>query len=426
MKQSKKCMLFNFIFVLMIFTVSVSGAEIHDAVRKGEVERIKAILDKDPLAVNLEDERSWTPLHWAALRGNKELVELLITRGAVVKVSERNDRTPLHYASYQGHQEVVKLLIQKGAIVDAKAVGSASPLNWAAQAGQIGVDKILIDNGADIHAKCKAEVTPLYFAALRGNKDFLELLLSYGAEVNFTDYTGQTPLQVAVTRGHAKVVGILLEKGADKHVKEKHSGRTLLHLAAIYGHTPVARGLLAAGLDPNAKDSKNMTPLDYTAQHNHPEITNLLESKGAGKTGKTILPTTIFFDKKLKQGEAVFWRLHGRSWAVKTKTRFITFSYLASGNIPANPSLASGFLSARQLNRQQVVAFEAYPSFNPQEMTVCKLEENSTKINTHHILNAVFKNQYEKQSITSALYMKPGEMQKVEGMEIAVTPSSIM
>ncbi len=69
------------------------------------------------------------------------------------------------------------------------------------------------------------------------------------------------------------------------------------------------------------------------------------------------------------------------------------------------------------------MAFEAYPSFNPQEMTVCKLEENTTKINTHHILNAVFKKQYEKQSITSALYMKPGEMQKLEGMEIVVTPS---
>jgi hypothetical protein len=48
----------NFIFVLMIFTVPVLGAEIHDAVQKGEVGKIKAILEKDPLAVNLEDERS--------------------------------------------------------------------------------------------------------------------------------------------------------------------------------------------------------------------------------------------------------------------------------------------------------------------------------------------------------------------------------
>ncbi|MDB4794710.1 ankyrin repeat domain-containing protein [bacterium] len=40
--------------------------------------------------------REWTPLHYAALNGNKEIVELLIAKGADMNVTANEEWTPLH------------------------------------------------------------------------------------------------------------------------------------------------------------------------------------------------------------------------------------------------------------------------------------------------------------------------------------------
>ena len=52
--------------------------------------------------------------------GHKEVVELLLRKGASIDLGMNNGTTPLYIASKCGHREVVDLLIKNGASIDFK------------------------------------------------------------------------------------------------------------------------------------------------------------------------------------------------------------------------------------------------------------------------------------------------------------------
>ena len=61
-----------------------------------------------------------TPLLWAASFGNKEVVEMLITKGADVNAKAEEGWTPLHYATGGNDRGIAELLIANGADLNAK------------------------------------------------------------------------------------------------------------------------------------------------------------------------------------------------------------------------------------------------------------------------------------------------------------------
>ena len=71
------------------------------------------------------------PLHFAALDGLNEIVELLIAKGADVNAKSDDGWTSLHDAASIGHNEIVELLIAKGADVNAKNNYGNTPLDLA-------------------------------------------------------------------------------------------------------------------------------------------------------------------------------------------------------------------------------------------------------------------------------------------------------
>jgi len=77
----------------------------------------------------------FTPLHYAAWNGHKEVAELLIAKGADVNAKVAIwGRTPLHFAAWNGHKEVAELLIENGAEVNAKDNYGRTPLDLASGA----------------------------------------------------------------------------------------------------------------------------------------------------------------------------------------------------------------------------------------------------------------------------------------------------
>jgi ankyrin repeat protein len=70
-------------------------------------------------------------LHLAAEAGNKEIVELLIAKGADVNAKDKRGRTPLFGAAALGRKEIAGLLIAKVADVNAKDKVGDTPLDWA-------------------------------------------------------------------------------------------------------------------------------------------------------------------------------------------------------------------------------------------------------------------------------------------------------
>lgn len=89
----------------------MSDTQLIEAVKAGVSTSVKDLIDSNA-DVNQQDEHGWTPLNWAAGRGDLEMVKLLVSHGADIFKVGRDLRTPYMIALAAGRIEVVKFLRQ--------------------------------------------------------------------------------------------------------------------------------------------------------------------------------------------------------------------------------------------------------------------------------------------------------------------------
>lgn len=65
--------------------------------------------------IKTTDDEGWTPLHWAALYGHKDISLFLIAQGADIDATSKIGETPLMVAAECRHQNVFMLLLEAGA-----------------------------------------------------------------------------------------------------------------------------------------------------------------------------------------------------------------------------------------------------------------------------------------------------------------------
>ena len=204
-------------------------------------------------------------IHKAAEEGNIEAVKQHIAAGT--DLNAKHDplfgMTPLYFAAMKGHKEVAELLIANDADVNAKNTNDWTPLH---QVATKEIAELLIAEGADVNVNDRGGSTPLHFVAGKGHKETARLLITKGADVNAKNEDGETPLHMAALWGHNENAELLIAKGADVDAKGGVNGGTPLHWAAKEGHKETAELLIAKGADVNAKDDIGRTPLDWGKQ----------------------------------------------------------------------------------------------------------------------------------------------------------------
>lgn len=235
--------------------------------RKGLISRVKCLL-----FLNKSDYNGKTALIWAALRGHKAVVRLLLQKGADVKVEDKIGGTALHWAAGTGQKAVVQLLLEKGADVNSNnKMGTA--LCWAAQGGHENIVRLLLETGADIQADSSG--TALEWTATDGDEAVIRLLLENGADITNHTLGDETALHWAAEEGHNTLVRLLLEKGAS--VKSTAlMGETALHRAAWSGQEDTVRLLVENGSDVEAKNINGETALRLATQGGHESVVRLL------------------------------------------------------------------------------------------------------------------------------------------------------
>src|SRR5262245_1137926 len=90
-------------------------------------------------------------LHFAAMDGDLEKCEELISKGYPIQAYDRIGHAPLHYAAKNEHFELVALLIRHGANVNAicEPLIGKPPLAHAAQTCSLKMAEMLLKAGAD-------------------------------------------------------------------------------------------------------------------------------------------------------------------------------------------------------------------------------------------------------------------------------------
>lgn len=212
--------------------LSQKNEALFDAIELMDLKAIKEALANGADVVNALSKYGDSPLVCAERRGHTEAIALLLDHGAKIDdVTEafRAGEKVLHKAVIHKHREIVTLLLARGADVNATDHGGRTALQLAASFDHREMAELLLAHGADANAKNKFGETVLYdaiqgIAIYGGSVKIVELLLNHGVDVNglVHDDKKLTPLLWAVQCREKEIVKLLLKRGADRNAVDSN------------------------------------------------------------------------------------------------------------------------------------------------------------------------------------------------------------
>jgi ankyrin repeat protein len=269
--------------VLLLAAKAVHSQEIFDAVKTGDLSKVKALVEADPLLLQARDESGCTPLHWACRGDHEEVLTYLVTHKADVNAKDAQGNTPLNCAAQAGRLAAVRRLMDHGADAAHKSYFGYTPLLQAILSNSLEIAELLIANGADVNQVFREDYygdTPLSFAVKSGNLKMVNVLHQNGADLRCRTKLGAGLLHFAAATNKAEIAGHLIDGGLDVDAVQ-NGGLTPLHLAAVTGGLDAAKVLVARGATLDARSKDGGTPLHFAVASRNPEIADLLRRSGA-------------------------------------------------------------------------------------------------------------------------------------------------
>ena len=267
-----------------------------------------------------QDEKKWTPLHFAAKSNNLELFKFVFDRAPDKNPYDNSRNTPLHLAVQNGtlkpkicrhiieriynihpinncgktpldlvqpassyeQQEIVKLFIGKHFYLtnrNPSDKNGKTPLHYAAQYGHTDLFRFIFDRATEKNPFDCNWTTPLHLAAVNLNPVISEYIIDRIAYLHPVDKDGNTPLDLIQNID----AGIFYKQWIIRRIISKHftmtdqnpsdeNGRTPLHYAAQEGQFDLFRYIFDLATEKNQPDNKKDTPLHLAAGARSTEI----------------------------------------------------------------------------------------------------------------------------------------------------------
>lgn len=199
------------------------------------------------------DEMDKTILHVACEKNVLSIVKLILERlfdndQPVAKFSQNSGLkctlkyflnrqnfdglTALHFAAFRGNLDIVKYLTKMGANPFIKDKDGQNVVHIAAQGGKVNVIYYFLDNYKfDINDTDCRESTALHWASYLNKEITLSYLIAFGANINIQDVEGNTPLHLSVVSSdvvqETRCCKILLLKGASRNIINNNGQRPI-------------------------------------------------------------------------------------------------------------------------------------------------------------------------------------------------------
>jgi ankyrin repeat protein len=291
---------------------------------KGNMPAIKRLVEKKVALDFIDDHNGFSPMHYAAQYGHREVLLYLQMCGAksstlgrnavsifllaviakvdidVIKLlcgppffadvdakTEKEGICAIYLAAVNGDLELLEYLTDsEEALCNVPNVQGWTPLHAAVKGGHLRVVTALLERGTnlnpvDINEYTKDSLTPMMIGAYFDQLDAVRYLLDKGAKINMHDRLGRkyheiTPAHIAARRGYLDIVEFLHSKGGDLSNSDA-SGITPAYLAAQFGHEDVLQYMLIKHPEDMIRpDFEGWQPLHIAAQQGHWEVIKLL------------------------------------------------------------------------------------------------------------------------------------------------------
>jgi ankyrin repeat protein len=211
------------------------------AAKRGDIQALAKLLDSgwDPLGVLSLDRHGASALDWSAGRGHLEVLQLLLSCGALQgrgSIARRDGKGPLHWAARGNHAAVVRWLLHNHTHMHENTVASTRSISLTnAPRPHFWVSMPTVDG-----------TTPLHLACYGGSLSCVALLVELKADPFGTNRFGCNASHFACMGEAASAVAIcqfLQHQCRMRFVEVQSGGHTPLHKAAMAGNAEVVAWL---------------------------------------------------------------------------------------------------------------------------------------------------------------------------------------
>ena len=236
--------------------------------------------------------------NYAAKKGNKEFLQLLIEKGVAYKNLNKEGGNAFIFAS-QGTRgnsntlETYKYLESLGLQPNIVTNKGVTPLHALAYRNKdLEIFNYFISKGVDIDQADSNGNTPFLNAAFRNNLEIVSYFANYTKKINTANKEGRTALMLATMRNSPEVVNFLIQKNANTTLKDAAGNDLSYYLLESYSsrRPEIFEQKLATltkkGLKLNAKQAKNNTLYHLAAKKNNLDLLKKLASFNIGINAK--------------------------------------------------------------------------------------------------------------------------------------------
>ena len=286
---------------LVALGIPISAESAVVAARQGDFDVIE-LLESAKVKVGIPDASGVTPLI-AAMRANqREMVDFLLIRTAVVENIDvavaDTGVTALSYALSDRDFSNADRFLRMGAnpnVVDDKA----TPLLLSSvRTEDQDPFSFLMKSGADTNLKGNERLSPLAHAINTGNREMIRDLLKAGASTEVDGQSGDLLLVEAINAGSHEITGLLIKSGASVNKSSAKRPLSPLAIAIEQQDGYFIHDLLKAGADPNVTGELGDPLLVEAVNTGNHDLANELLINGAevdfvGSSGQTALALSV-------------------------------------------------------------------------------------------------------------------------------------
>ncbi|MDR2122237.1 MAG: ankyrin repeat domain-containing protein [Flavobacteriaceae bacterium] len=243
---------------------------------------IKFLLEQKGNSISKLTHDNRIYLHWAASKGNAEIVKYLIDKGSDIRLEDSHGIAPIAFAAGNGQTNVAvyEAFFKAGIDVKSKYRDGASLLLLAIPSDKdLSLTNYFVSKGLSLSDVDNNGNTAFNYAARAGNLELLKTLLKKGVK-----YTDNALLMAAQgTRRSTSPIEVyqyLVEELKIKPTITGENGDNVLHtIVRRQKQSEIVNYFLAKGVDVNKADNDGNTPLINAASGKEVEIVGLLVSK---------------------------------------------------------------------------------------------------------------------------------------------------